>query len=397
MISVLHLEDNPLDAELVYVTLETAGFEVSVTRVDTEKTYSDALDNSHFDLILADYSLPSFDGLSALRLLRTLKRDTPFVLLSGALGEELAIESLKQGATDYVLKHRLERLGPAIDRALRESAERTELRRAEMERERLVGELAVAYEREHRIAETLQRSFLNKLDPGRFPGVEMATIYQAAWEEAQVGGDYFDHFPLRNGRVAIVVGDVSGKGLIAAERTAELKYTLRAYLHEHDEPTLAVSRLNDFLCEGSNLDPTDFDYFVVLSLAVVDPTARTATVVIAGAEPVLLIHATGGADEIKSSGLPLGILAGAAYSSAVAAIVDTDVILMSTDGLTEARQGKELLGQQGLASIAVDAIRSSSLNEMGEAILARAQAYSGGKLHDDTCLILARLRDHVSA
>ena len=389
-LTILHLEDSALDAELVYATLEMAGFSPSVTRVDTEAAYTAALGQTEYDLIIADYSLPSFDGLSALTLMRAMKMETPFILLSGALGEELAIESLKQGATDYVLKHRLDRLAPAVDRALRESAERAELRKNEQERERLVRELAVAYEREHRIAETLQRSFLNKPEPGRFPNIDLATIYQAAWDEAQVGGDYYDYFALQNGRVAIVVGDVSGKGLNAAERTAELKYTLRAYLREHDQPALAVNRLNEFLCEGSTLDPDAQEYFVVFTLAILDPVRRTATIVTAGAEPVLIIRSGGVIDEAKVGGLPLGIVP-SAYTAIDVNIGEGDVLILSTDGLTEARCETKLLGLDGLADIAVACLTSATLQEMGECILEKTRQYTGGNLQDDACLLLARL------
>lgn len=391
-ISVLHLEDDVLDAELVHATLEAAGYLAHVTRVDTEETYRGALRARRYDVILADYSLPSFDGLSALNLLRELEHETPFIFLSGALGEELAIESLKRGATDYVLKHRLERLAPAIDRALREAAERMELRRVEQDKERLMRELAVAYEREHRIAETLQRSFLNTLEPGRFPNLDLATIYQAAWDEAQVGGDYYDYFALQNGRVAIVVGDVSGKGLIAAERTSELKYAFRAFLREHGDPAIAVTCLNEFLCEGSALDESGPEYFVVLTVAVVDPVSGVAEVVIGGAEPVLIIRANG-IDEAKASGLPLGILTAAPYETVNVELNAGDVLMMYTDGLTEARRASELLGLHGVSDIARQCCSGSvTLDEMGECILESTREYAGGTLQDDACLLLARIK-----
>lgn len=128
---ILHLEDDPLDAELVLATLEASGREVSVTHVETGEAFMESLDRQGYDLILADYSLPMFDGLTALRLLKARGLDLPFILLSGAVGEEVAIESLKSGATDYVLKHRLERLVPSVERALREAQERAQRKQAE--------------------------------------------------------------------------------------------------------------------------------------------------------------------------------------------------------------------------------------------------------------------------
>ncbi len=114
------LEDSPEDAKLEVATLEEAGFSCDFERVETRDEFIAHLDNSRYDLIIADYCLQSFDGISALKIALERDRDTPFILVSGALGEEAAIESLKAGATDYVLKPNLKRLGPAVVRALRE-------------------------------------------------------------------------------------------------------------------------------------------------------------------------------------------------------------------------------------------------------------------------------------
>ena len=130
-IHVLHLEDSPLDAELILASLADGGIVCATVRVDTRAAFLAALRSGPVDLILADYSLPSFDGIAALQLARDLLPEVPFIFVSGALGEELAIETLKNGATDYVLKHRLERLAPAVLRALRESRERTDRLKAQ--------------------------------------------------------------------------------------------------------------------------------------------------------------------------------------------------------------------------------------------------------------------------
>src|SRR5262249_36183408 len=127
---VLHLEDHVGDAELVQATLESDGIAVDVTRVDTPSDFRVAL-TQPFDVILADNTLPTFDGLLALMLAREICPHVPFIFVSGTLGEEVAIEALKRGATDYVLKERLSRIGPSVQRALREATERQERERAE--------------------------------------------------------------------------------------------------------------------------------------------------------------------------------------------------------------------------------------------------------------------------
>ncbi len=128
---VLMLEDSALDAELVSAALRAEDLRFEVTRVEDRARFIQALEQGAHDLILADYQLPAFDGVAALRLARMQRPETPFLFVSGALGEELAIDTLKAGATDYVLKDRLDRLVPAVRRALREVEERAERQRAE--------------------------------------------------------------------------------------------------------------------------------------------------------------------------------------------------------------------------------------------------------------------------
>jgi DNA-binding NtrC family response regulator len=123
---ILLLEDDAHDAELIQELLETDHFVCETTRVQTRAEFLAALKNGGIDLILADYQLPSFDGISALKLALSERPDLPFIFVSGTLGEEVAIEALKIGATDYVLKTRLARLVPSVQRALRETRERAE-------------------------------------------------------------------------------------------------------------------------------------------------------------------------------------------------------------------------------------------------------------------------------
>src|SRR5258706_7575880 len=121
---VLHLEDDPNDAELIQAELEASGYQVAIEHVMSRESFSAALRNGGFDLTLSDYALPGFDGLSALQIARELAPDVPFILVSGQIGEEAAVESVRGGATDYVLKQRLSRLGPSGKPALAEVEER---------------------------------------------------------------------------------------------------------------------------------------------------------------------------------------------------------------------------------------------------------------------------------
>lgn len=143
------LEDSDFDAELIQDQVVRVRPEPAIVRVTGRAGYMSALENEQYDLILSDFSLPDFDGMAALAAAVEKAPDTPFIFVSGVLGEEIAIDSFKKGATDYVLKQRLIRLPTAIERAISEARERSERRRAEQQLQLLVAELS------HRVKNTL--------------------------------------------------------------------------------------------------------------------------------------------------------------------------------------------------------------------------------------------------
>jgi len=128
---ILHLEDNPMDRELVRKQLESEGLKCRILACETKEQFENTLSQGGFNLLLVDYQLPSFSGKDALVLARKNCPDVPFVFLSGVMGEETAIDSLKDGATDYVLKQRMERLVPAVRRAFKEAEEHKQREAAE--------------------------------------------------------------------------------------------------------------------------------------------------------------------------------------------------------------------------------------------------------------------------
>ena len=130
-VHILHLEDDPMDAELVRARLAEAGLACRITRAQSRDEFERLLQQETIDIILADYRLPAYDGMSALRV--TLERcpEVPFIFVSGTMGEEAAIAALTQGATDYVLKHNLSRLAAAVRRALQEAENGRQRRQAE--------------------------------------------------------------------------------------------------------------------------------------------------------------------------------------------------------------------------------------------------------------------------
>jgi signal transduction histidine kinase len=138
---ILLLEDNAPHAELVEHFLRESGIQFNLKRVETRDTFIEQIEQHPPDMILSDYALPSFDGYSALALAKEKTPNIPFIFVTGTMGEEVAIETLKSGATDYVLKTRLARLGPAVQRALRETTDRRERQRAEEKLRRSLDQL----------------------------------------------------------------------------------------------------------------------------------------------------------------------------------------------------------------------------------------------------------------
>ena len=123
---VLLIEDNPDDAALVLRTLRRGGYEPDWQRVQTAEALEVALAQGGWEIVLSDYSLPQFDALRALHLLRVQSAFLPFIIISGSIGEEIAVAAMRAGANDYVMKTNLARLVPAVERELRETAERRE-------------------------------------------------------------------------------------------------------------------------------------------------------------------------------------------------------------------------------------------------------------------------------
>jgi len=130
-VRILYLEDNPTDAELVRARLAAEGIACEIVCVQTSTDFTSAIDQGGWALIISDFTLPAYDGMSALALAHTKRPDVPFIFFSGTVGEEAAIDALKKGASDYVLKQRPARLVSAVKRALREAEERAERKKLE--------------------------------------------------------------------------------------------------------------------------------------------------------------------------------------------------------------------------------------------------------------------------
>jgi PAS domain S-box-containing protein len=211
-VRILHLEDDDTDADLVRVTLKRAGLDSTITRVITRDGFLAALGDGAFDIILADFNMPDYDGLSALRASRETSPETPFIFVSGAIGEDVAIGALHQGATDYVLKDKLARLATAVERALAEVESRRRRAAAETAQGESEELLRTTIDHAPLALFTIDRDGVFRVSAG-------AGLTDAGLEPGQlVGQSLFEVFKDRPEIVAVARGALAGERLTCALR-----------------------------------------------------------------------------------------------------------------------------------------------------------------------------------
>ncbi len=252
---------------------------------------------------------------------------------------------------------------------------------------RLFANLNAAYRRELRIAETLQQNFTSPIPPqvNRF---EFAHEYQAALAEAEIGGDFYDVFSLGNGKMGIVMADVSGKGLKAALQTAMIKYTLRAFAAQSlTAPDDVLGRVNDVLSSDLGM----LDGFVTLFYGVLDTQTGDFVYSNAGHEaPFWSRKAEGEVQPLPSeNGLPLGCAPSVRYTARAVQFAPGDLLALFTDGMTEARSpNNEFLGADGL--LALMPTDATDARQACADLFSRVRAFAGDQLRDDVSLLLLR-------
>jgi len=261
----------------------------------------------------------------------------------------------------------------------------TERRALERERERLA-------ERERNIARQLQASLTPGV-PERIPGMALAKYYEAALDEAGVGGDFYDVFPMDKGCTALVVGDLAGKGLAAASQVATVRNMLRYALYRARTISGALDGLNALLAEQGLLTG-----FATLFVGAFDGAAGKLTYANCGQEPALVRRAGGGPVELLApTGPVLGSFEGAAFEERTVALAPRDALAVFTDGLTEVgRSRREMLGVEGVAAllerVAVpeEGGGAQSVAEgLASALIAGVDAAArDGVTRDDVCLLV---------
>lgn len=243
---------------------------------------------------------------------------------------------------------------------------------------------AALYKRQAHIAETLQRSLVP--DEPHFKHLDIATLYAPAPGEAEVGGDFFDVFSVDHDKVAIVVGDVSGKGLQAAIHTAETKYMLRGFAHQNHDPHYVVHNLNHALN-----DYLPNETFITLLYFIIDTKNHTMTYINAGHEaPILFCRDSNSVGEIKPCGPVLGVTKSAIYTTQQAVIEPDDTLFCYTDGVTDVRTNGDRFGYARLRECVVGAPPGSAHRVM-EHVMGKVRSFGLSRQTDDQVVVVVRL------
>jgi sigma-B regulation protein RsbU (phosphoserine phosphatase) len=242
-------------------------------------------------------------------------------------------------------------------------------------------------QRERNIAEQLQEA-LTPPAPPPLPGLLLASHYRPALAEAGVGGDFFDVFPVGDGRTALVVADLSGKGLAAAQQVATVRNMLRFALYNGQAASEAVSRLHHTLVQHSLLTG-----FATLFVGLYDHAHRTITYVNCGQEPGLIWRAaTGEVEQLRPTGPVLGGFGVGAFEQEAVSLRPGDVLALFTDGLTEVGPSrKELLEVEGVGDLlraCCSDAADSDPQAVVDGLITGVDAFARGGLRDDIALLV---------
>ena len=239
------------------------------------------------------------------------------------------------------------------------------------------------YQRTSSVAETLQEALV--FLPSVVPGVRFGHAYRSATEAARLGGDFFDVFALPSGEVGIIVGDVSGKGVEAAYLASFTRESVRAFALHNVSPRHILRLANEALIHRHGCK-----HFVTAVLVLLDPTTGKLKYALAGHPPPVVVSPYGAHLARWKGAPPLGVFEDARYRNAAYRLDREATLVFYTDGITEARQNGELLGEARLITL-VDRLRLEMPEVIAEQVLAEVADYGGGTFRDDAAVLAVKL------
>lgn len=371
---VLIIDDSERDALLLTRALRKEGLELYSDRVDNAEAMESAMKAGRWDVAISDCHMPEFTVEGALAIWQREGKDQPFIVVSGAVGEEEAVSLLKAGAHDFVRKDNLARLVPAIERELRDSEDRharrvaeEALRQSEIDRLQLQTEV--------NCAAAVQKMLLPR-DPLALAGFEIAAVCMPA---RQVGGDFYDWHETMPGIVTLTFGDVMGKGMAAAMLMTTVRATLRA-VTLRVQPSIAVQLAEQSLRQDLNRSES----FVTLFLARLNFDASLMTYVDCGHGFAFMRRRDGRVEGLLPRGLPLGISSDEEYQEGGCIFQEGDALVLYSDGLIDTLPELSLDN----AALAARLEGATSATDMVERIAAMVPPET--PLSDDLAVLVVR-------
>jgi serine phosphatase RsbU (regulator of sigma subunit) len=237
------------------------------------------------------------------------------------------------------------------------------------------------YQQQKRFAETMQQSLLPREHPS-VEGLEVGSVYESA-AQVDVGGDVYDFLELADGRLAVVLGDVTGHGIDATADMAMAKFVFRSLAREHPEPSAFLSHANEVV-----VGEIELGKFITMAYVTVDP-AGVVLCASAGHPETRIVTADGVVEALTARGLALGIDAPQRYEQVRALLPAGASVVLYTDGVIESRRGRELFGAERLDRV-LTANAGRSAQEIADAVLAECRAFAGGALPDDCAVVVIR-------
>jgi serine phosphatase RsbU (regulator of sigma subunit)/uncharacterized protein YigA (DUF484 family) len=239
------------------------------------------------------------------------------------------------------------------------------------------------YQQQKDFSETMQRSLLPRVLPA-VPGLEVGHVYQSA-ARVDVGGDVYDFLSLDEGRLAVVIGDVLGKGIQAAADMAMAKFSFRALARSHPEPSDFLRNANEVVVEE-----IEQGKFITMFYVLVDPASGEVACASAGHPAMRVVMPDGRVTQLDAPGLALGIEPGQEYPAQARRLEPGSSVVLFTDGVVEARRNGELYGEERLDRL-LAARGHLGAQRLAEAILADCRAFGGGDLADDCAIVVLKL------
>ena len=373
-VSILVADDDPLVREMIAMILRDEGYAVDTAENGAEALHKFGAGNS-IGLIVSDMNMPEMDGLGLIKAVRNAGNDVPIIILTGNSEITTAIQAMRTGASDYILKDEniQDTIGISVEKALEKHFLKQQNRQLLEELARRNDKL----EHEKALAQKVQKNIL----PGelRFPGFEVESFYRPS---DKIGGDFFDAWE-NSSMIHFLIGDVSGHSTSSALIMAVSKGILQSLGHTLTDPREIVRTANRMICDIVS----DSGMFLTLLYGVFDRAKDELLIVSAGHNPVFLVREMD-ISRINSTGSVLGWDPEDSWDATAAVFTPGTSLVLYTDGLTEVRNRSGLeFGEEGLESLLRDGLSAGATISR---IVQNVETFCSNEFPDDLTLFIIK-------